>query len=75
MDSRCSGASAGDEGWRTLEPHWGVGFYEASDLPPSGEITEIDGIHFVFGFESDHLLDGSELTYSKGQFNVSRRAI
>jgi hypothetical protein len=62
--------------WRTLEPHWRVGFYDASDLPgPSSQITEIEGIPFVFGSESDHLLDGGELYYSGGRFHVSKSAI
>jgi len=61
--------------WRTLDPHWRVGFYDAADLPPSGKVTEIDGIQFLFGSESDHRLDGGELSYSEGQFSVSKSAI
>jgi hypothetical protein len=62
--------------WRTLEPHWGVGFYDASDLPPSSSgIIEIDGIPFVFGSKNDQLLDGRELYYSEGRFHVSKSAI
>jgi hypothetical protein len=66
----------GTEGHRTLEPHWGLGFYDALQLPhPSSVITEIDGIAFVFGFESDGLLDGGTLHHDERGFHVTHRAI
>lgn len=61
--------------WRTLDPHWGVGFYDAAAFPESLRLTEIDGIPFAYGFESDHLLDGGTLHFRDGWFHVDKSAI
>jgi hypothetical protein len=62
--------------WRTLDPHWGIAFYDASDFPAALRIMEIEGIPFAYGFDSDHLLDGGTLhCNSEGKFDVKRSAI
>jgi len=62
--------------YRKLGPHWGVGFYDAAKLPhQSCVVAEIDGIAFVFGFESDSRLDGATLHFTEGGFHVSNGAI
>jgi hypothetical protein len=61
--------------WRTLDPHWGLGFYDAADMPPSLTVQEVDGILFGFGARSDHLLDGGTLHYTDGSFHVEKSAI
>jgi len=60
----------GKEGFRELEPHWGVGFYDASDVPLQLIVVEMQGIPFAFGFASDPLLDGKRLHCSEGRFDV-----
>jgi len=58
-----------------LPAHWGVGFYDAHDIPSGHTVVAIDGIPFLLGGESDHMLDGGTLHYSDGEFSVERRAI
>ncbi len=61
--------------WHTLDPHWGVGAYDAASFPENLRMTEIDGIAFAYGFDSDHLLDGGTLHYNNGSFHVEKSAI
>jgi hypothetical protein len=61
--------------WRTLDPHWGLGAYDASSLPEVLRMMEVDGILFAYGFPSDHLLDGGTLHFSEGLFRVEKSAI
>lgn len=58
-----------------LGPHWGVGFYSPSKVP-ADEVTEIDGIPFIFvqGKISMRLNDAT-LDYVGGKFVVEERAI
>jgi hypothetical protein len=72
------GAKVGDPktgGWRTLDPHWGVGFYDASEFPEMLRLTEIDGLPFAYGFDSDHLLDGGTLHFTDEKFHIEKSAI
>ena len=69
------GARSGDPKtgkWRTLDPHWGVGAYDAASFPAALRMMEIDGIAFAYGFESDHLFDGGTLHFKDGLFHVER---
>ena len=72
------GAKVGDpktNEWRTLDPHWGLGAYDADSFPESLRIMEIDGIPIAYGFESDRHLDGGTLHYTGGSFLVEKSAI
>ena len=58
-----------------LPPHWRAGFYDVDDIPKGLTIVHIDGIPFLFGGQSDLLLDGGTLHFSEGGFRVERSAI
>ena len=63
----------GSDEWSNLPPHWGVGFYDAHDIPGGHTVVAIDGIPFLFGGKDDHLLNGGTLHYSEGEFRVENQ--
>ena len=66
----------GEEYFESFEPHWEVGFYEASRIPPN-EVHFIDGLPFCFGqpMSITQRLNGAVLHFRDGQFKVAENAI
>ena len=53
----------------TAKPHWLVTYYNI-DTRPSGRVTKLDGIPFVFVQRDSSRLNGATLDYRNGRFVV-----